>query len=152
MTNFILITVHGLYFAMWCTSPGQFFSHCVIRTRDKSSRVCARTVCLRCHGKCSQTDSPQQLEHKHAQEHRLKEQKQRRNDTKRHRKMLKTQKTKHLYRRVRGVLGDPFKNDSPQATLVIVHLEMSLHGSVQCASPAAAPHSIHVIITAAKFV
>lgn len=52
-------------------SPGQVFSHCVVRTSDKGGRVCARRVRLRCHGKRPQSNSPQQLEHKHTEEHRL---------------------------------------------------------------------------------
>ena len=52
-------------------SPCQVFSNSVIRTGDKSCRMCARCVRLRCHGERSQSNSPQQLEHKHAEEYRL---------------------------------------------------------------------------------
>lgn len=52
-------------------SPGQVFRHCVVRTGDEGGGVCARRVRLRCHGKRPQSNGPQQLEHKHAQEHRL---------------------------------------------------------------------------------
>lgn len=53
-------------------SPSQGFSYSVIWTGDESSRVCSRHVRLGCHGERSQSNSPQQLEHKHTQERRLK--------------------------------------------------------------------------------
>ena len=52
-------------------SPGQISSHRVVRASDEGGGVCARRVRLRCHGKRPQSNSPQQLEHKHTQEHRL---------------------------------------------------------------------------------
>lgn len=59
------------YSLITIVSPGQVSSHRVIRASDEGGRVCARRVRLRCHGKRPQSNSPQQLEHKHTQEHRL---------------------------------------------------------------------------------
>lgn len=52
-------------------SPSEFLSNGVIRTGDECCRMCPRCVSLRRHGECSQPNSPQQLEHRHAEEHRL---------------------------------------------------------------------------------
>lgn len=132
-----------------CLSPGQLFSHRVIWTGDKSGRVCARGVCLRRHGKCPQTDSPQQVEHKHTQQHRLGGEKA--GEERRWTPADTTDTTCSKRSKARRGGQHAWTSDgnahSPQSKLSRIHLAVSQHWAAQCASPEAT-YSKHTIIAA----
>lgn len=142
-----------------CVSPGQVFSHCLIGTCDKGGRVCARCVRLRCHGKSPQTNSPQQLEHKNTQEHRLGKSKGRggREWTTTNYRVLTCSKQINEQEQVQWMwyvrdiymqCGASMKETrSPQSKLSRIHLAVSLHWAVQFAY-SEPTYSIHTIIAA----
>lgn len=123
-------------------SPGQLFSHCVVWTGDKSGRVCARGVCLRCHGKCPQTDSPQQVEHKHTQQHRLGGEK-----AEEERRWTPTNTNRQRPARNAVKRGVEVNAHSPQSKLSRIHLAVSQRWAAQCALPEAT-YGKHTIIAA----